>query len=492
MTIFVTMKHFLAIDLGATSGRTVLGSYDGERVQMREWSRFANPQIPFNGSICWDMLHLYNEVLKALKRVADEHITLTAIGIDTWGCDFALFGGHGGLLGQPRCYRDPYTDGAIERFSKKMSREELYDKTGIQFMPFNSVFQFDTLRERGCAAFGAAKHALFIPDALTYMLTGKTVTEYTVASTSQMLNPRTGDLDDSVLQALGLQRAFFGPMVLPGTLVAPITQQIQDYTGLSAVPVIAVAGHDTASAVVSVPTATPNYAYLSCGTWSLLGIESDKPIINAASFDANFTNEGGLDGTTRFLKNICGLWLLENCRNELAGLPENINEVNALCEQSSFAGIINPDDASFAHPKSMTAAICAYLARTGQALPQSNADYMACIFNSLALRYRQVVEMLREMSPHPIDCLHVIGGGSLNKHMMQRAANALNMTVVCGPVEGTALGNILVQMRASGDVDTLAAMRDISRASVETTTYTPQEDWSARYDHFCRITASAQ
>lgn len=487
------MKNYLAVDLGATSGRTVLATYDGERVDMQVWTRFENPQIPMTGHVFWDLPHLFNEILKALKKVAEAGITLESIGIDTWGCDFAFFGKHGQLLGQPFCYRDPHTDGAIERFCKMhMNAEALYEKTGIQFMPFNSLFQLDTLRKERISALGASDKVMFMPDALTYLLTDKCICEYTVASTSQLLDPRTGDLDERLLRFVGLTRKHFGPMTQPGTVVGTLTEQVKQYTGLGDVPVVAVAGHDTASAVASVPAKDTHYAYLSCGTWSLLGIESPTPIINARSREENFTNEGGLDGTIRFLKNITGMWLLENCRKEWEDVPADITELNALCEKSTFDSLIYPDAEDFAHPASMTKAISEYCRKTGQAEPEVPADYIRCIFRSLALRYRQVIEMLRELSDVPIERLHVIGGGSLNKYLMQMAADATGLSVIAGPTEGTALGNVLVQIRAAGDVESLTDMRAISARSVDTVTYKPKrgKTWEKAYAAFASLCES--
>ena len=487
------MKNYLAVDLGATSGRTVLATYDGERVDMQVWTRFENPQIPMTGHVFWDLPHLFNEILKALKKVAEAGITLESIGIDTWGCDFAFFGKHGQLLGQPFCYRDPHTDGAIERFCKMhMNAEALYEKTGIQFMPFNSLFQLDTLRKERISALGASDKVMFMPDALTYLLTDKCICEYTVASTSQLLDPRTGDLDERLLRFVGLTRKHFGPMTQPGTVVGTLTEQVKQYTGLGDVPVVAVAGHDTASAVASVPAKDTHYAYLSCGTWSLLGIESPTPIINTRSREENFTNEGGLDGTIRFLKNITGMWLLENCRKEWDNVPEDAGELSALCEKSTFDSLIYPDAEDFAHPASMTKAISEYCRKTGQAEPEVPADYVRCIFRSLALRYRQVIEMLRELSDVPIERLHVIGGGSLNKYLMQMAADATGLSVIAGPTEGTALGNVLVQIRAAGDVESLTDMRAISARSVDTVTYKPKrgKTWEKAYAAFASLCES--
>lgn len=485
----MTKQYYLAVDIGATSGRTVLGCYDGEKMEMQEWTRFRNPMIPMQGHLYWDLPALYNETLAALKRTADEGITLRSIGIDTWGCDVALFGNDGQLLALPYSYRDPHTEGAAQQLFKRISSKTVYERTGIQFMDFNTIFQLDTLRRERSSALSAVSTILFIPDALSYLLTGHAVMEYTVASTSQLLNPTQGDLDPKLLTIIGLNRTKFPPLVKPGTVVGALSRQVATVTGLEGTPVVAVAGHDTASAVAAIPESDPDYAYLSCGTWSLLGIETPHPIITPQSRRMNFTNEGGIDGTTRFLKNICGLWLMEQCRKEWTDVPENVNELNALCLTSTYEGLINPDHPSFAHPQSMTEAITHYCQDTQQATPETPADFLRCIFRSLALRYRQVTEMLALLSPHPIKRLHVIGGGSKNKHLMQMTADAMNMPVVCGPTEGTALGNLLIQARAAGNITTYTHLKQIAEASTTLTTYTPKQPaaMSNLYTHFMKI-----
>lgn len=465
-----------AVDLGATSGRTVAASYDGSKISMTELTRFPNPIIPMGGHLYWDLPGLYNEILKGLKTAAEMGITIASIGIDTWGCDFAIFGKDRQLLGLPHCYRDNHTEGAQEKFFKKMPAAEVYKRTGIQFMDFNSLFQLDTMIRNCSSALECADKILFIPDALIYMLTGKAICEYTVASTSQILNPTTGDLDTEIISALGLKREMFGKLTHPGTIVGTLSPQVQDATGLGAIPVISVAGHDTASAVAAVPAKDSEYAYLSCGTWSLLGIESDKPIITGESFKENFTNEGGIEGTTRFLKNICGLWIFEQCKNEFHNVPTDIGELIDLCQTTDFESLIDPDDPRFTSPKSMKEAIDEYCRETGQRVPRHAAEYCRCIFRSLAVRYREVINILQSMCDFSVKRLHVIGGGSQNKHLMQFTANELGIPVICGPVEGTALGNVLIQLKAAGIVDTLEQMRAISAASVELKTYLPENN----------------
>ena len=470
----MSVKNYLAIDLGATSGRSIIATYDGKKVEMKELTRFKNPMIPVGGHLFWDLPALYNEILTALRKTVEDGIKVESMGIDTWGVDVAFFGKDGQLLSLPYCYRDAHTEGAIDRYMKMHDKREVYDRTGIQFMEFNTLFQLDTLRHNGCTALENADKILFTPDALIYMLTGKAICEYTIASTSQMLNPNTGDLDAELLRSIGLDRSQFGPMTQPGTVIGPLSEQVRQATGVGEdLKVIAIAAHDTASAVAAVPAKDPDYAYLSCGTWSLMGIESPVPVINDESYRLNFTNEGGIEGTTRFLKNICGLWIFEQCRPEFKDVPTEIGPLTALCDTTDFDSIINPDDPAFAHPASMTRAIDEYCEKTGQIAPRTPAEYIRCIYLSLAHRYKAIIGMLSEMSPNPIKRLHVIGGGSKNPHLMQLTANALGMPVICGPTEGTALGNVLMQIKAAGLVKTLPEMRGIVANSVELKTYTP-------------------
>lgn len=472
-------NYYIAVDLGATSGRVILASYDGEKVETQEIHRFKHPMLPIAGHIFWNLSGLYNEIITGLRtasvKLGEIGAEARSIGIDTWGCDVAYFHPDGTVAGLPYCYRDPHTEGAVDKFcAEKMPREKVYEKTGIQFMDFNTLFQLYTLGKEEGNVLKTADKILFMPDALAYMLTGNAVTEYTVASTSQILNPNTGKLDAELLEKIGLTADRFGRLVNPGTRIGTLTPGVQQSTGLGAVPVIAVAGHDTASAVIGVPAKNEKFAYLSCGTWSLLGIEAPGPIINKKGFDYNFTNEGGIDGTIRFLKNICGLWLLERSRTELKDAPENVAELCALYTQSDIDSTINPDDPAFANPKSMTEAIRDYCRRTGQAVPESAADFMRVIFRSLALRYKEVIGWLRELSPNEIETLHVIGGGCQNAHLMQLTADSTGLPVVAGPSESTALGNILVQLRTDGRVSDIAEMRKVAVNSTETKTYLPR------------------
>ncbi len=483
--------NFFAVDLGATSGRTILGTIKDGKLEQRELTRFPNRIIQTGGHFYWDIFALYHEIIGGLKKVAEEGIEIRSIGIDTWGVDFVCIGRDGAVLRNPLSYRDPHTEGAQEKYFRLIPREKVYEKTGIQFMNFNSLFQLSAMRSKGNSALEAAERILFMPDALSYMLTGEAVCEYTILSTSQMLDPRTKRIDPELIEAIGLRESQFGRYVNPSDQVGTLSAEVQRMTGLGPVPVVAVAGHDTGSAVAAVPAQDERYAYLSCGTWSLLGIETRDAIINEKSYRYNFTNEGGVEGTTRFLKNICGMWLLERCRQEWTDAPADVNVINSQAmEAPAFRSFINPDDPRFANPESMVEAIQGYCRETGQPVPEDYRQVARCIFESLAMRYRQVVGYLRELSPTPIEKLHVIGGGTYNHHLMQMAANSLAMPVLTGPVEGTAIGNIMLQAKAAGLVKDITEMRRIIAQSIEMKRYEPQdaEAWDQAYEKYQKVT----
>lgn len=485
-------KHFFAVDLGATSGRTIIGTIENGKMSLEELTRFDNNLIETGGHFYWDIFALYNEVINGLRLVAKRQIEIQSIGIDTWGVDFVCVGSDGSILRNPLAYRDPHTAGKMEEyFEKKVARDEVYNITGIQFMNFNSLFQLYAMDEAGNTALRNADKVLFVPDALSYMLTGNAVCEYTIASTSQMLDPRTKDLDSRLVESVGLKRGQFGEMVNPATVIGTITEEVQKMTGLGAVPVIAVAGHDTGSAVAAVPAANEKFAYLSSGTWSLMGIETQDAIINARSFDLNFTNEGGIEGTTRFLKNICGMWIYERCRKEWKD-AEGLGHAelqSAAMECEPFRSLINPDDPIFANPASMVDAITTYCEKTNQPIPQGYAQTCRCIFDSLALRYRQVFAWLKEFADFDINVLHIIGGGSKNEYLDQFTANSCGVTVLAGPQEGTAIGNIMLQAKAAGMVGDIWEMRRIIADSLELKRFEPQdkEIWDAAYEKYLDI-----
>ena len=488
-------KYYFAVDLGATSGRTILGTLADGKLEQEELTRFPNNLIETGGHFYWDIYALYLEMIKGLQIVGKRGIALSSIGIDTWGVDFVFIGDDDAILRNPMAYRDPHTFGAMEEYlSHVVPQREVYDITGIQFMNFNSLFQLYAMGKANNSAMQHCKKVLFMPDGLSWMLTGEAVCEYTIASTSQMLDPRTGDLSEKLIESVGMKRSQFGRMVQPGTQIGVLTEEVQKMTGLGAVPVIAVAGHDTGSAVAAVPAKDKHFAYLSSGTWSLMGIETQDAIISDRSYELNFTNEGGIEGTTRFLKNICGMWLYERCRKEW---PEEVRQLShpelqgSAMQVEAFRSIINPDDKAFANPPSMIEAIQQYCRETKQAVPETPAEICRCIFDSLALRYRQVFGWLKEFADFNLTVLHVIGGGSLNKYLTQFTADACGVEVLAGPQECTAIGNMMLQAKASGDVSDIWAMRQIIANSVEMVPYHPAGDkaaWDKAYEKYLKIT----
>ena len=416
-----TTRCFFAVDLGATSGRTIVGTLADGKVRLEELTRFPNNLIETGGHFYWDIYALYFEIIKGLKQAVRRGLQVESIGIDTWGVDFVCVGDDGALLRNPLSYRDPHTFGAMEEyFETAVPKEDVYRLTGIQFMNFNSLFQLYVMRRDGNVALRHAEKILFVPDALGWMLTGEAVCEYTIASTSQLLNPVTKELDARLLGSLGLDRSLFGRMVMPGTRIGTLTEEVQKMTGLGPVPVIAVAGHDTASAVAAVPAKDEHFAYLSSGTWSLMGIETKEPIINKVSYERNFTNEGGVEGTTRFLKNICGMWLLERCRKEWGDdAPADYGVLlSEAMKVPAFQSLINPDDPVFANPADMQGAIKEYCRATGQHVPEGYAEICRCIFESLALRHG-TDRPRRAAGMHRVGQHHAAGqgGGHRRRHL---------------------------------------------------------------------------
>lgn len=478
-------QSYFAVDLGASSGRTILGSFVKGELKLEEINRFPNHLIELGGHFYWDIYELYRNIIEGLRTVARRGIEITSIGIDTWGVDFVLFGDDGHILRQPYAYRDPQTAWAPARYFKRIPPDQVYGWTGIQVMNFNSLFQFDTLRRNNDAAYKAAAKVLFMPDALSYLLTGEMVTEYTIATTAQIVNARERKLEPALLASVGLTVAHFGRFVYPGEKIGVLTAEVQRQTGLGSIPVVAVAGHDTASAVAAVPAIHPDFAYLSSGTWSLMGVETYEPVITQETRELNYTNEGGVAGTIRLLKNICGLWLLERCRAEWGDISydELIRDAQAV---PPFQNIINPDDPAFANPTCMTDAIKIYCRRSGQFVPEARGEIVRCIFESLALRYREVLADLNKLAGHPLEVLHVIGGGSKNDLLNQFTANATGIPVVAGPSEATALGNVMMQALAGGAATDVASMRKLIHDSIALKTFDPQDGelWNRGYEQY--------
>ena len=469
--------RFLAFDCGATSGRAILGTFKDGGFTMEEVYRFPNQTLEIGGKYYWNVYSIYEHFLKCLTDLGKRHIPLDSIGIDTWGVDFGCIGHDGALLGLPRAYRDPYTDGVPEKFFKIVPREQLYALTGIQIMNFNSIFQMFAQAEEGSVAYRHAKKILFMPDLLSYLLTRGKVCEYTIASTSGLINPKTQRFEPSLMAAVGLKEDQIPDRVQPGEIVGKLRFNIAKETGLGEVPVVAVAGHDTASAIVAVPAENEHFAYLSSGTWSLMGIEVPKPIITEQSARLNFTNEGGIEGTTRFLKNITGMWLVEQCRKKwiAQGYDYTYDEMTKMAQSAKdYAGRINPDDPRFANPDDMEAEISEALTENGYTAPNGAGEMLSCIYHSLAERYREVLDMLQEVALFKIEKLHVIGGGSANDLLNQWTADAIGMPVVAGPTEATAIGNLMVQAKAAGLVSDRWAIRRMIRETIEAVEFFPK------------------
>jgi len=459
-------KNYVAIDMGATSGRVILATLDNCKIEMETIHRFPTPLIHIGGHYYWNIYSIYSDIIHGLSILGSRGIKIESIGVDTWGVDVAPIAPDGSV-GLPHAYRDPYTEGAPEKFFSEFSREKLYDRTGIQIMNFNTVFQLYAQDRGVCSSFMDAECFLFMPDALSYLLTGNKVCEYTILSTSALMDPRVKEIDEEILAVCHLDRSKFGKIVMPGTKVGDLTDELVKQTGLGKVPVIAVAGHDTASAVAAVPAQDEHFAYLSSGTWSLMGIETREPVINEEMFAKNYTNEGGVGGTTRLLRNITGMWLLEQClakwRTEGREYKyDQIHSMAAACPQCKE--VLDPDDPSFATPQDMPAAIRKYCEAKSMAVPEDDAHIVRLIYDSLASKYAATLEFLRKVSPVEIDTLHIIGGGSQNQLLNQLTADACGIKVVAGPAEGTALGNVMIQAGLS--------RKDIAQ-SIDTKTYYP-------------------
>jgi len=485
-------KSFLAFDIGATSGRSILGTLDNGRLQMKELTRFSNQMLQIGNHFHWNIYSLFEYLKAALIAVNKEGVKISSIGIDTWGVDFALIANDGAILGAPYAYRDPHTDGMPDKYFSIVPREKVYDLTGIQVMNFNSLYQLFALKQANSSLLEAASEMLFMPDALAYLLTGNKVVEYTIASTSQILNPRTKQFEAQLLEAAGVAPSILGDLVISGHVVGTLTDALADESELGKVPVIAVAGHDTASAVAAVPAENERFAYLSSGTWSLMGIEVKDAIINDETYTLNFTNEGGIEGTTRFLKNITGMWLLEQCLKEWKkeGITYAYEKLVHIAESApAFQSLIDPDHASFANPASMTKAIREYCIASGQIAPETHAEFVRCIFESLSLKYKSILEKLIDLAPFSIEKLHVIGGGSKNPLLNQWTANAIGIPVIAGPSEATAIGNIMIQAKAAGCVGSLTEMRQIIRNSIQLEEFLPENEaeWGKAYGKFLKV-----
>ena len=490
-------KRFLAFDLGAESGRAVVGLLEGDQVRLKEVCRFPNGPVRILDSLHWDVLSLFSEMKRSLRKCIQQFgPELASIGLDTWGVDFALLNRDDQLIGNPYHYRDSRTDGMMEEAFRRVPREEIFECTGIQFMQLNTLYQLLAMAMGNSAQLESAHRLLMMPDLFNFWLTGQKVCEFTEATTTQFYDPRAADWARPLLERLGLPIHILGEIVEPGTILGPLRLSVAEEVGAGQVPVIAPACHDTGSAVAAVPfeSASGEGCYISSGTWSLMGVEVDKPLITPQSLEHNFTNEGGVCSTFRLLKNIMGLWLAQECRRIWAreGETYSYDELTRMAQQATpFAALLNPDDPAFLHPTHMPAEIRAFCTRTGQPIPQDRGVTIRCVLESLALTYRSVLENLEAMLGRRLEVIHIVGGGSRNRLLCQFTSDATQRPVLAGPAEGTAIGNVLMQALALGEFSSLEEARAVVCNSFDVARYEPGDPaaWDEAYEHFCRLAA---
>ena len=483
-------KPYLAFDFGAESGRAVLAHLQSGILTTKEVHRFPNEPVEYGGSLHWDAPRLWFEVRKALARLGEAE--LAGIGVDAWGVDYALLGERGELLHNPYHYRDRRTERVMEEVFRKVAREEIYQATGIQFMPINTLYQLFAARRQTPKMVEAAKYLLTIPDLFNYWLTGNAVCEFTNATTTQMVDPVKRAWAAGLMQRLELPVHLPAPIVEPGSIIGALLPDIAGHTSLAGTPVIAPACHDTGSAVAAI-SARDGTAFLSSGTWSLVGTELDSPVITSDALRMNFTNEGGVNGTTRLLKNVMGLWMLQACRQSWTaqGLSSGYRELIELAtREPSFRHLVDPDEESFLRPPDMLAAINQFCIRTHQPVPQEPGAYVRAVLESLALKYRLVLRNLEHISGKHIKQIRIIGGGSKNRLLNQLTADATGRKVLAGPAEATALGNLAVQILATGGAASLQEVRAIVDRSFPTEVFEPLETdkWeqhAERFEQYC-------
>lgn len=477
----------LAFDFGASSGRAIIGQIVDGKLTYREIHRFPNGGVMRDGHLYWEFDRLFQEIKNGIAKAKAEG-GFDAIGIDTWGVDYGFIGKNGELLAQPYCYRDTRTEKAFDEVLEKVDASTLYKHTGIQLMRINTLFQMYASKCEG-GAYDDAETVLFMPDLFAYMLTGKKACEYTIASTSEMINPVTGDWDKELLDLLGIRTDFLPEIIDSGAIYGNLKAEICEELGVPSVPVVAVCGHDTGSAVVAVPAVSDDFCYISCGTWSLMGLELDKPLLSEMSEKLNFTNEGGYGKTTRFLKNIMGLWIIQECRRNWKeqGHDMSFGEIMIEAEKSESVAYIDPDCADFEVPCDMPEMIKAYCKKTGQKVPQTIGEIARCVYESLALKYRYTVECLEKLSGKKYSTINIIGGGGQNTMLCKLTADICERKVVAGPFEATAVGNMAVQLKALGELETLADIRKLVMDSEDVKIYEPTGKTVYDYDKFLSL-----
>lgn len=478
----------LAFDFGASSGRAILGAFDGERIQMEEVHRFSNDPVAMRGTLYWDLPRQFYEIKQGLLQ-AKQRGGFDTVAIDTWGVDFGLLDADGCLMENPVHYRDQRTRGLVEESFQKIPQEEFYRLTGIQFMELNTVFQLMALKKQRPSLLERAQTLLFMPDLFNYLLTGEKKTELTIASTSQLMDAKTTGWSKEVLARLGLPERLFTPILLPGAAVGTLEESICEELGLPPAQVVAAASHDTQSAVAAIPTQEKDFLFISCGTWSLFGTELERPLINKTSAALNITNERGVEGTATFLKNIIGLWLIQESRRQWRreGAEYSFAELERLAlEAPPFRSFIDPDAPEFVPQGDIPRRVQAFCEKTGQCVPQTVGEIMRCIYESLALKYRLTAEKIRSCTGREYRELHVVGGGTKDRLLCQMTADACGMPVLAGPVEATVLGNLAVQLIACGAIKNIRQARQIIAQSETPARYEPKdtERWDSAYQQF--------
>lgn len=489
-------RVYLAVDLGAESGRVMAGLWNGKRIKLEEVHRFPNGGVSVGGTLRWNVLGLWQSIQQGLALAGRKYgKQIVSVGADTWGVDFVLLNRRDELLGLPYHYRDCRTQGVMERAFRQVPREKIFAQTGLQFLPFNSLFQLLAWQKTAPDILEAADRLLFMPDYFHWCLCGSRVAEFTIASTSQCLHPLKRDWAKSLLKGFGLPRRLFPLLVHPGATLGTLRAEVAEAANLPKIKVVAPPSHDTAAAVAGVPTAKSgkaNWAYISSGTWSLMGVEVSQASLTPRTLEFNMTNEGGLDGTYRLLKNIMGLWLVQRCKAAFDAEGKNYDyaELARLAAAApAFRSLVNPDDPRFLNPKDMRVALQEYCRETGQPIPRTAGELVRCAYESLALRYRQVLGWLEELTGEHIEIIHIVGGGSKSELLNQFTASACNRPVITGPVEATALGNLMTQVRADGEVGSLTDMRHVIRRSSEMRRYLPADldKWNMAASRFAAL-----
>lgn len=485
------MKKVLAFDFGASSGRAIIGSFDGEKITLKEVHRFTNDPVELGGTLYWDVLRLFYEIKQGIVK-AKIAGGFDSIGIDTWGVDFGLIDKNGRLLENPVHYRDKRTSGLVEESFKSVPRQKMYDITGIQFMELNTLFQLISLKKQRPEMLERADKMLFMPDLFAYFLTGKMCSEYSIASTSQLIDINTRTWSKELLDAFGIKESLFAPLTEPGTQLGNLSKEICEECGVESVPVISVCGHDTQSAITAVPCESGDFAFLSSGTWSLFGTELQKPIVNETSLKINITNEGGFGGTTGFLKNIIGLWLIQESRRQWQREGKDYSyadlEKLALSEEP-FKCFIDPDAPEFVPQGNIPERVREFCKKTGQYVPESVGEIMRCIYESLAMKYRMTFEKLCECTGKDYPVIHVIGGGTKDGLLCRMTASSCGKTVKAGPIEATVMGNVAVQLMSDGTIGSISEARKAVAASESLKTYEPEntDEWIKAYESFVKI-----